>query len=252
VSGLRRGSAATGRWARGPAGQLVLPGLLMALLVAVAAATGVFLPRATGARAPAVVAPSGASQQPTDALAAWAAPMSIKTGVPVVALQAYAFAEVTTARTNPGCNLRWTTLAGIGVTESNHGRSGGATLGNNGVSTPPIFGPALDGQAGRKAIADTDGGRIDGDRTWDRAVGPMQFIPSTWTKYAVDGDRDGVSDPHDIDDAALAAASYLCAGGRNLDSIDGWWSAILSYNNVAAYASAVFNAANSYGLRSRT
>jgi len=177
--------------------------------------------------------------------------MSLKTGIPVVALQAYAFAEIATARTSAGCNLRWTTLAGIGVTESNHGRTGGATLGNNGVSSPPIIGAPLDGQGGRKAIPDTDAGRLDGDRTWDRAIGPMQFIPSTWTRYAVDADRDGISNPHDIDDAALAAATYLCAGGRDLNTVEGWWAAIMSYNNVAAYVTTVFDSANGYGLRSR-
>jgi membrane-bound lytic murein transglycosylase B len=80
----------------------------------------------------------------------------------------------------------------------------------------------------------------------------MQFIPSTWTRYAVDADRDGVADPQDIDDAALAAATYLCAGGRDLSTVDGWWAAIMSYNNVSVYATNVFGAANDYGIRSRT
>jgi membrane-bound lytic murein transglycosylase B len=159
---------------------------------------------------------------------------------------------VAVSRTSPACNLRWTTLAGIGLIESNHGRASGSTLGNNGVSSPPIIGAPLDGQAGRQAVPDTDGGRLDGDRTWDRAIGPMQFIPSTWTRYAVDADRDGVADPQDIDDAALAAATYLCAGGRDLSTVDGWWAAIMSYNNVSVYATNVFGAANDYGIRSRT
>ncbi len=46
--------------------------------------------------------------------------------------------------------------------------------------------------------------------TYDRAVGPMQFLPGTWGRWGSDGDRDGVSDPQDVDDAALAAARYLC------------------------------------------
>ena len=46
----------------------------------------------------------------------------------------------------------------------------------------------------------------------DRAVGPMQFLPASWARYGADGNGDGVRDPHQLDDAALAAAAYLCAG----------------------------------------
>nr|WP_240947596.1 lytic murein transglycosylase [Planosporangium mesophilum] len=101
------------------------------------------------------------------------------------------------------------------------------------------------------AIHDTDGGRLDGDRTWDHAVGPMQFIPSTWGQYGADADGDGVADINDIDDAALAAARYLCAGNRNLTVAGDWWAAIMAYNAVQAYIQDVFNAANDYGVRSR-
>jgi membrane-bound lytic murein transglycosylase B len=79
----------------------------------------------------------------------------------------------------------------------------------------------------------------------------MQFIPSTWNKYAADADGDGVADINNINDAALAAAHYLCAGNRNLSLPGDWWAAILSYNAVQAYAQDVFNAANDYGVRSR-
>jgi membrane-bound lytic murein transglycosylase B len=92
---------------------------------------------------------------------------------------------------------------------------------------------------------------VDGDATFDRAVGPMQFIPATWREMAVDADNSGTADPNDIDDAALAAALYLCAGGRDLARADAWWDAILSYNAVRPYAQKVFDAANEYGRRSR-
>ena len=49
---------------------------------------------------------------------------------------------------------------------------------------------------------------------YDRAVGPMQFIPSTWSVIGVDGDNDGKRNPQDIDDAALATAVYLCSATR--------------------------------------
>ena len=83
-------------------------------------------------------------------------------------------------------------------------------------------------------MADTDGGRLDGDTTWDRAVGPMQFLPSTWRTFGVDGDGDGVADPQDVEDASASTAAYLCYGGRDLPA-GGLRTAILSYNHSAAY-----------------
>lgn len=265
----------------------MLPGLLMILLMAVAAAGGAWLPRVTGNEPVAAVPsdeelPSDGAELPDDlpgeppadgqqpvlptdnpsapplgeqsaanTLAAWAAPLAVRTNIPLTALEAYAVAELTVAQTHPTCNLRWTTLAGIGRNESNHGRSGNATLGSDGRSTPAIYGPPLDGTNNNKAIADTDDGLLDGDRVWDRAIGPMQFIPTTWKLYAVDADGDGRADPHDIDDAALASARYLCGGNRNLATAAGWKAAILAYNNVEVYATNVFNAANDYGVKSR-
>ena len=190
--------------------------------------------------------------RPQDTLAAWAARMSPVVGVSPIALQAYGFAQLRAQQTLPGCHLTWTTLAGIGKVESGHGREGGAFLLPDGRSLPPIIGAALDGTGGRALVKDTDHGVLDGDPVYDRAVGPMQFIPDTWNKYQVDADGDGVSDPNDINDASLAAADYLCAGGRNLSDGPSWWSAVLSYNAVRAYAMDVFNAANDYGLKSRT
>ncbi len=40
-----------------------------------------------------------------------------------------------------------------------------------------------------RLIGDTDGGALDGDPVVDRAVGPMQFIPSTWARWSRDGER---------------------------------------------------------------
>jgi membrane-bound lytic murein transglycosylase B len=99
---------------------------------------------------------------------------------------------------------------------------------------------------------DTDQGTYDGDTVYDRAIGPMQFIPSTWVRYQVDADQDGTADPNDINDAAMAAANYLCAGGRDLSQPNDWWAAILSYNAIQSYARSVFTAANDYGVKSRS
>lgn len=201
---------------------------------------------------PATTAAPTATGLPADALLNWAQQTSIRTGVPVVALQAYGYAELVLAQTRPGCRLRWTTLAAIGRVESNHGRAGAARLLDDGRALPPIIGDPLDGRGGRARIMDTDGGRLDGDPVYDRAVGPMQFIPTTWEEVAIDASGDGVADIHNIHDAALAAAEYLCQAGRDLGTAEDWWAAILSYNNVRSYAEEVFSAANEYGRQSRT
>ena len=58
----------------------------------------------------------------------------------------------------------------------------------------PIIGLPLDGSHGVKRIEDTDDGRLDGDPVFDRAIGPLQFIPTTWEDWASDADGDGVAD----------------------------------------------------------
>jgi membrane-bound lytic murein transglycosylase B len=82
-------------------------------------------------------------------------------------------------------------------------------------------------------------------------VGPFQFIPSTWALWRADGNNDGISDPQNIDDAALAAAHYLCADNRNLASGDGWLRAILSYNSSLDYAQKVYGFAQGYARSAR-
>lgn len=178
--------------------------------------------------------------------AAWAAKLSKVIDIPARALQAYGNAQNIVAHEQPSCRLSWTTLAGLAHIESNHGRFGGRTLQPNGRSSSPIIGIPLDGGPAVQAIRDTDGGVLDGDTVWDRAVGPFQFIPGTWARWKADGNGDRIADPQNIDDAAVAAGRYLCAGGRNLTDGAGWWSAILSYNNSNTYVQDVFNGADSY------
>jgi hypothetical protein len=189
--------------------------------------------------------PGGVGSRPADTLRGWAQQTSIATGVPVVAVQAYGYAELVTARTSPGCRLSWTTLGAIGMVESNHGRGNNSTLLADGRALPPIVGPQLDGGGDRRRILDTDGGGLDGDPVYDRAVGPMQFIPSTWAKWASDANGDGAADPHQIDDAAQAAARYLCASGP-MTSPEGWRAAIFSYNHDNDYVDKVARVANEY------
>jgi membrane-bound lytic murein transglycosylase B len=166
-------------------------------------------------------------------------------GIPSTALAAYQNAAAREAVLRPSCGLTWPLLAGIGRVESNHGRFAGAVLHTDGVSTPPIIGIPLNGN-GTALIRDTDGGRLDGDVVYDRAVGPMQFIPSTWAGWGVDANQDGVRDPFNIFDAAAASADYLCAAGRDLTTADGQVAAILSYNHSYDYVDMVMGLEKEY------
>jgi len=74
----------------------------------------------------------------------------------------------------------------------------------------------------------------------------MQFLPGTWARYAVDGKGDGVADPQNLFDSALAAARYLCSGGLNLRDPSQVMAAILRYNNSMAYAQNVLGWAAAY------
>ncbi|GAA4218012.1 lytic transglycosylase domain-containing protein [Actinocatenispora rupis] len=194
--------------------------------------------------------PGPASTSGPGTLTAWAGGLS-RLGISTVALQAYGYAQVVTQQTTPACNLSWTTLAGIGKIESNHGTHGGSSLSDKGEAEPAIYGPALDGTHDNKVIRDTDQGRLDQDTTYDRAVGPMQFLPGTWARWGTDADGDGTADPQNINDAALSAARYLCADGHDLATGAGWWQAIHSYNNLDKYASDVYAAADAYGYASK-
>lgn len=159
-------------------------------------------------------------------------------GIPSTALSAYQRAAAAEAVSDPRCGLSWPLLAGIGRVESDHGRSGGAVLFATGVSNPQIIGIALDGH-GTALIHDTDHGRYDHDTVYDHAVGPMQFIPSTWALYGADGNGDHVADPFNVYDAAKAAAAYLCAAGGVLNTYAGQLTALHAYNDSDAYATLV-------------
>ncbi|MEU4210273.1 lytic transglycosylase domain-containing protein [Streptomyces sp. NPDC026206] len=158
------------------------------------------------------------------------------TGIPATALAAYKNAEKLAQERYPSCHIPWQLVAGIGKVESEHAAAYG--LRSDGSTARQILGPRLTG--GQFAvIKDTDGGRWDGDREYDRAVGPTQFIPSTWESFGEDGNGDGVKDPNNIFDAAAGTARYLCAGGKDLNKPGDLDKAILSYNQSREYVNAV-------------
>lgn len=166
--------------------------------------------------------------------------------VPTAALEAYRHASGVLASTDPGCSLPWTLIAAVGRVESDHGRYGDSQLSTDGVSRPAIIGPQLDGHGPFAAIHDTDDGTLDGDTVWDRAVGAMQMLPGTWAWVGRDGDGNGRRDPGDIDDAALAAATYLCAGDVSLADTAGMASAAYRYNPSDYYVQLVLSFEHGY------
>ncbi|MFI2363685.1 lytic transglycosylase domain-containing protein [Promicromonospora sp. NPDC019610] len=211
-------------------------------------------PPAPAQRVPATAGSDGSDPGEDDAVPvadladpAWLRDTAKRTGIPRRALAAYAGASLRLAGTLPDCGLGWNTLAGIGAVESIHGSYLGASTDADGLVSPPIIGIALDGSEGVMEILDTDEGELDGDMRWDRAVGPMQFIPTTWGDYAQDGNLDGRSDPHQIDDAVLTAAHYLCESGGDVTTDEGWTAALAAYNRSVSYAHDVADLATSYG-----
>ncbi len=187
----------------------------------------------------------------THVSAAWVDAVAGATGIPFRALQGYADAALRLAQDDPGCRLGWPTLAGIGAIESGHGTHAGSALGDDGRAVPAILGPALDGGQFAAIRATELSVALDGDPHWQHAVGPLQLLPDTWGRWGADGDGDGLQDPQDIDDAALAAARYLCAGAGDLTTATGWHRAVLSYNHDEEYVAAVLDRADAYALASR-
>lgn len=198
-----------------------------------------------------------AAGRPADQLRGWAEQRAPALDIPVYALEAYAYAARAAEVENPGCHLAWTTLAGIGMVESRHGTFRGADIAPNGDVNPPIRGAQLDGTNGNRVILGDDSGDDpgddpgngdpgNGDPVYARAMGPMQFIPETWRLYGVDANNDGAASPDNLDDAALAAAGYLCSRGGDMGTARGWMNALRAYNQSNSYARSVRDWATAY------
>jgi membrane-bound lytic murein transglycosylase B len=171
-------------------------------------------------------------------------------GIPVVALEAYQREANAVAVSDPACQLPWQLLAAIGRVESDNGQFGGTVLLPDGNTSQPIYGIPLDGVDGVALVLNTNESevKLDGGSNYARAVGPMQFLPSTWLVYGADANDDGNKDPNNIFDAALAAADYLCADGGDMANQAQEAAAVLRYNDADQYVRVVLALAASYEL----
>jgi murein DD-endopeptidase MepM/ murein hydrolase activator NlpD len=75
------------------------------------------------------------------------------------------------------------------------------------------------------------------------AIGWMQFMPSTWLRWGLDANGDGVADPWSPADAIYAAARYLAASGAQSDIS----RAVYSYNHAQWYVDEVLSLAQLFG-----
>lgn len=135
--------------------------------------------------------------------------------------------------------LAWEVLAGIGWVESRHG--GGAFDPDTGEMTRHIFGPPLDGNGDTLALRDPSS--VDG---WVHAEGPLQFLPSTWRRWATlaPGRPSGPDpSPHNIWDAIHTAARMLCGSGAQLSDVR---RAVFGYNHDWGYVDTVLAKADEY------
>ncbi|GAA5021465.1 hypothetical protein GCM10023258_10860 [Terrabacter aeriphilus] len=192
------------------------------------------------------VAVASRTVAPVTALAANAPVRLDANGIPALALAAYRRAAGVLGGADPGCGIDWALLGAVGRVESNHARFGGSTLDARGIARPRIIGIPLDGSRGTARIRDTDGGALDRDRVFDRAVGPMQFIPTSWRLAGRDGDGDGVADPQSLTDAVTGAGVLLCSGGTDLRRPGAAYRAVLRYNHSDAYVRTVLSIADAY------
>jgi len=100
---------------------------------------------------------------------------------------------------------------------------------------------------GFAVIEDTDEGLLDGNADWDRAVGPMQFIPETWTYWETDGNADGVMNPQNLYDSAASAGRFLCHLSRTRGESPAIF--VLGYNSSKTYVDNVMTFADAYGAK---
>ena len=166
--------------------------------------------------------------------------------IPPRALEAYQRAAAVINTADHRCHLEWQLLAALGKVLSDHGRTDGSELDDKGVVRPAVLGTRLTGRHGTQRVADTDAGVFDKDSRFDRAVGPLQLLPEVWSVVGVDGDSDGRRNPQDVDDAALGAAVFLCAGPGDLRNAAQRRSEIQRFHSGADYVKSVLGVRAAY------
>ncbi|MFI9772116.1 C40 family peptidase [Streptomyces sp. NPDC052415] len=168
--------------------------------------------------------------------------------IPSRMLTAYKKAVKQVGKLVPKCRgMRWPILASIAKVESNH--AVGRNIAAGGDIRPKIYGVLLNGSGAggnTTVFPDTDNGRWDGTATGERAVGPFQFLPSTWQGVGEDANGDKATDPHNADDAALGAAIYLCGDGRDLTKRAPLEVAVFQYNHSQEYVANVLGWVDQY------
>src|SRR5579872_55463 len=80
------------------------------------------------------------------------------------------------------------------------------------------------------------------------AIGWMQFMPSTWMRWGIDANGDGVADPWNASDAIFSAARYLQAAGASTDL----YRAVFAYNHADWYVQEVLALASLYQTNGAT
>ncbi|HZD64980.1 MAG TPA: hypothetical protein VE152_02650, partial [Acidimicrobiales bacterium] len=172
--------------------------------------------------------------------------------MPTMVFDAYLTAAGEMGRVDPGCHLSWADLAAIGKIESDNAQYHGTRLAADGTAFPAILGPALDGTGGNGAYLVPANVSWDGSGPFERAVGPMQFLPTTWQALArvlPPLPRGVPPNPNNVYAAALGAGRYLClaAGPRGMTSLQGIKAAYFSYNHSVSYVGHALRNALAYG-----
>jgi hypothetical protein len=172
--------------------------------------------------------------------------------IPGVVYDAYVNAAKEMGRYDPSCHLSWQDVAALGRIESDHARYANTSIAANGDTYPSILGPPLNGTGGNGSYRVPPGITWDGPGPWERAVGPMQFLPTTWLSILslMPPLPSGVpADPNNVYAATLAAGTYLClsAGPAGMGSRSGIMAAYYSYNHSASYVAEALANALAYG-----
>ncbi|GAB3128964.1 hypothetical protein GCM10027289_09670 [Tsukamurella serpentis] len=147
-------------------------------------------------------------------------------GIPGAAYAAYKAAADRMALEAPACGIEWNLVAAIGRIESGH--ADGGNVDARGQTLTPIEGPVLDGSlAGNAVIRDGAG--------FARALGPMQFLSTTWKMFGGDNNGDGTPDVNNLRDATYGAARYLCSSSSGLQHEANQRVAVFAYNQSNSY-----------------